>query len=239
MLIMAAGLSSCSDDDDKTPLASPAVTCEATYDTLTFSWNAVANATNYGYQFCDAEGLAIEAGVTENRTVTFTELTPDTSYILKVWAFAGMDGDYSTEASSLTAKTDPVDVNVPLWTVKGTYYSAQLDQSWTAYMDYYYKDHYVIRAFYGVDGYDMDIKIDTSDADDTFSFLNGQDTYLASYYTWEIPTGLTATPTSIYALPWDDYCYMEGERTNGIFYIGNRYGRRYTLGYDTFTWPAE
>ncbi|MDE5997137.1 MAG: fibronectin type III domain-containing protein [Muribaculaceae bacterium] len=108
-LALAAGFTACNDNDDiKQPLDSPEVTQgNASYQSLSFSWDKVADAVQYGYRLIDPNGLAVKADVTQKTSVTFTGLLPSTTYTLEVWAFAGMDSDYSTPpAITLTATTD-------------------------------------------------------------------------------------------------------------------------------------
>lgn len=334
-LACATGFYSCSDDDDVKPaLQNPTVTETAgAYNSLSFEWNEVANAVQYGYRLSDPDGIAVDAGVTHGKSVTIGGLQPATTYTLQVWAFASMDGDYSTPpAVTLTATTDALiklaspaglsltsdngyvytaawnavenavtysytvrdsegalilsnttqstsvtvkdiengnyvfyvfavghdgysdgeavsaDFNVdkpedvkPIWTVKGTYYSAQLDTSWNAVMDAYADGTYSIRSFYGVDGYNLDFAVDESQSDDMFSILNGEYVYdaAADYYTWQVPTGLS-NPSILMSYPWYNYSYMEGDQSAGEVGIGNYYGDNYAdWGYDVFTWPAE
>lgn len=333
-LACAAGFYSCSDDDEMKPaLQNPTVSETAgAYNSLSFEWGDVANAVQYGYRLSDDGGVAIDAGVTHDKSVTFTGLQPATTYTLEVWAFAAIEGDYSTPpAVTLTATTDaliklgtPADlaltsddgytytatwtavenaknysysvrssagvevaskttsktsvslgslengdytftvyavgydgyetgsmasaefnvdkpeVTETLYTVKGTYYSEQLNRSWDAYMAAYSDGTYSILAFYGVEGYNLDFKVDTSNGDDMFSFVNGEQVKVASngYKTWQIPTGLS-NPSVLIAYPWSNYCYMEGDKSGGEVGIGNYYGDDFSWGYDYFTWPTE
>lgn len=104
------GLYSCSDDDAKQPLANPTVNVAGTsYQSLTFSWDAIPNAVQYGYRLSDETNEYSKAGVSKTTQVKFTGLNPSTTYTLEVWAFAAIDGDYSTPpAVTLTATTDAV-----------------------------------------------------------------------------------------------------------------------------------
>ncbi len=108
-LACAAGFTSCdSDDEIKAAIESPTVTQEATsYNSLSFSWNKIDHAVQYGYRLVDPNGIAVTSGVTSSTSVKITGLQPATTYTLDVWAFSAMDGDYSTPpAVTLTATTD-------------------------------------------------------------------------------------------------------------------------------------
>lgn len=102
------GLYSCNDESAKQPLANPAVnTAGTTYQSLTFSWNDIPNAVQYGYRLTGETDDYAESGVTKSTQIKFTGLKPSTTYQLEVWAFAALDGDYSTPpAVVLTATTD-------------------------------------------------------------------------------------------------------------------------------------
>lgn len=325
-LACTCGVVSCNDNDDLKPsLQTPVVSEIAeSYNSLTFEWNDVANAVQYGYRLSNTEGIAVDAGVTHSKAVTITGLEPATTYTLQVWAFASMDGDYSTPpAVTLTATTDaliklstPTDLALftqngysynatwdavenaneyvyavtdtegatiltdtttetevhlqnlengeytfsvyakghdgyessdvisdtfsidkptePIYSVRGTYYSDQLGESWPATMDAYADGTYSIKSFYGVEGYNFDFKVDESNAYDMFEILNGQEAYENEYKTWQVATGLS-DPSILDAYPWDNYSYFEGDRTEGEVGIGNYYNN-YSWGYDVFTW---
>lgn len=103
MLVMAPACS----DDPKTPLETvEGNEANASYTTLTFDWDAVSGAVQYGYElYADGED-PIQTGVTQRTDVKFTDLTPGTEYTLKVWAYAAMDGSQTTsEPLILKAKT--------------------------------------------------------------------------------------------------------------------------------------
>lgn len=106
-------------------------------------------------------------------------------------------------------------------------------------MEAYPDGTYSILAFYGVDGYNLDFKIDTANEKDMFSFVNGEYVVVASYYeTWQIPTGLSS-PSELIAYPWSNYSYMTGDQSEGEVGIGTYYGENFEWGYDIFTWPVE
>lgn len=108
-LACTAGFTACdSDNEIKELLESPSVAQEAsTYRSLTFSWNQIDNAVQYGYRLVDPNGLAVKSGVTHATSVNITGLQPATTYTLNVWAFSAMDGDYSTPpAVTITATTE-------------------------------------------------------------------------------------------------------------------------------------
>lgn len=326
-LALAGGLTACDSDDDlRQALSQPDVAQSgASYQSLSFSWEKVDNAVQYGYRLTGPDGRAVKSDVTKKTSVSFSGLQPATTYTLEVWAFAAMDGDWSTPpAITLTATTDalvqlatPVVTSsadggltflweaVPnavdysytvadaegsevqsgttsdtyvtisglpngdytitvtalahdgysqseaatatgsiliseLYRVEGTYRSAQLDSSWGATMVAYSDGTYSILAFYGVEGYNLDFKVNASTPDDMFEITNGEyvnDT-AAGYQTWQVPTGLS-DPAMLIAFPWSNCSSYEGDRRSGTVTIGCYHGENYAnWDYDTFIWPA-
>lgn len=99
---------SCSDDD--TP-GTPLTTLQGensglSHSSLTFEWDKVAGAMQYGYElYDDAENLVVRS-VTNDTDVTITDLKPATEYTLKVWAYAALNSDHtSSEPLVLKATT--------------------------------------------------------------------------------------------------------------------------------------
>lgn len=101
-------LTACSDDDAKTPLpALKGETPDASYDYITFAWEGVSGATQYGYELYTSGSADVTlSGVTQDTSVTLSGLTPATDYTLKVYAFAAVDGSQTTsEPLSISART--------------------------------------------------------------------------------------------------------------------------------------
>lgn len=99
---------SCNDDDgDLTPLTEVAgENTTASHNTLTFAWDKVAGATQYGYELYGSDGNLVIRSVTGKTDVTISNLKPATEYTLKVWAYAAIGSDYtSSEPFVLTATT--------------------------------------------------------------------------------------------------------------------------------------
>lgn len=106
-LALGAGLTACDDDVVRQELSQPSVSETAgNYQSLDFEWNAVANTSQYGYKLFAPDGSVVEAGVTPKTKASFDGLQPATTYTLRVWAFAGLDTDYSTSpVAEITATT--------------------------------------------------------------------------------------------------------------------------------------
>ncbi len=107
-LLAVAGLTSCSSDDTKTPLAAPTLTEGAkTVSSIVFNWQPVDGASQYAYELYDTLGTKVTADVTTTTTVVATGLKPNTQYTLKVWAFSPIDGHRTTSPiATITATTN-------------------------------------------------------------------------------------------------------------------------------------
>lgn len=96
-LTVMLAASSCSDDATPTPLEpSSGVEGSATFNSLTFEWEKVEGATQYGYQLFSDSDQALETDVTNQCSATFTGLQPATDYRLVVRAFAPMGCGFTT-----------------------------------------------------------------------------------------------------------------------------------------------
>lgn len=138
------GLYSCSDEADLQPIDKPALISTAvSYESLSFSWDAIPNAVQYGYRLSnESEGFS-ESGVTKQTQATFDGLQPATTYKLEVWAFAAVGGDYSSPAASeISATTDAlIKLATPEATI--TISGSSFKATWTA-VEYAEKYSYAI-----------------------------------------------------------------------------------------------
>lgn len=107
--LLGGAMMGCSDDDNdiKSSLTEPVVGQAAhSVSSLTFTWDKVAHATQYGYELADPQGEIVAADVTTTPAVTFTGLKPSTTYTLSVWAYSRVYGDTgSSKIATLTATT--------------------------------------------------------------------------------------------------------------------------------------
>ncbi len=117
-IIACMSLASCSSDDVvKTPLDTPSISqSETMVSSLAFNWKPVSGATQYAYELYEGDNRVM-GNVTNETSVVATGLVPNTTYTLKVWAYAAVTGDKSTSpVATLTATTNaitPLDNPVP------------------------------------------------------------------------------------------------------------------------------
>ena len=114
LLVASMGLTSCSSDDvEKTPLEAPTLAVGDTkVSSLAFNWQAVSGATQYAYELYDASGKVVLGDVTSATSVIATGLEENSTYTLKVWAYADVKADKTTSPiATLTATTN---ARVPL-----------------------------------------------------------------------------------------------------------------------------
>lgn len=116
-LLATACLSACDDDDVMaTPLDKPGATAaDATYNSLTFRWDKIEGATQYGYRLKGESGQVLVTDVTNTNTVTFSGLDYDTQYSLEVWAYGAFGSENGTsDVTVLQARTaDLIDLATP------------------------------------------------------------------------------------------------------------------------------
>lgn len=114
LLVASMGLTSCSSDDvEKTPLDAPTLAVGDTkVSSLAFNWQAVSGATQYAYELYDASDNVVLGDVTSATSMIATGLEPNSTYTLKVWAYADVKADKTTSPiATLTATTN---AKVPL-----------------------------------------------------------------------------------------------------------------------------
>lgn len=108
----------CSEELIRTPLdKTSAELKDASFNSLSFSWNRVKGAVQYSYQLSETESEdAVATGVTKGTSASFTDLKPSTDYTLTVLAYAPYDSDFTTsEPVVLSARTsDLVAVGKPV-----------------------------------------------------------------------------------------------------------------------------
>lgn len=98
-MALFGAMPSCNDDEVLTALeTTQGETEKVTYNSLTFEWDKVAGATQYGYELYDNNELLVVRSVTNKNSVTIGDLKPATEYTLKVWSYAAMGSDKTTSA---------------------------------------------------------------------------------------------------------------------------------------------
>ena len=110
-VVLASCMASCSDDDTVMPIHSDgeAENTAISYDSLSFEWDKIAGAVQYGYELSDNEGNVVCRDVTELTNATIGSLKPATEYTLKVWGYPAIGSGYvQSEPIVLKATTDPL-----------------------------------------------------------------------------------------------------------------------------------
>ncbi|MCM1503668.1 MAG: fibronectin type III domain-containing protein [Muribaculum sp.] len=140
-IALILGAASCSDDDAvKSALKDPAIQNVAeSVSSLTFSWDKVEAATQYGYELTDPAGAVVSTDVTTSTSVKFTGLQPATTYTLSVWAYSEVYGDNGTsKIATLTGTTaSTVQLSTPVLTVETAGGTATISWNAIAYADSY------------------------------------------------------------------------------------------------------
>lgn len=110
--MLAFLLTGCSDDEVvKTPLPATSITEGAkTVSTLNFTWQSIAGATQYAYELSEkATGTVILGGMTNATSLLATNLKPNTTYLMTVWAYASPSASNTTSPKiTIEATTNEV-----------------------------------------------------------------------------------------------------------------------------------
>lgn len=125
--------SSCSDDDDtlngKLDKTNAEVLSQSV-SSLSFTWKAIKNASQYAYELRDPEENLVDNGVTTDLAASFTKLKPNTTYQLKVWAYGAYGSGYETSEPIYLTATTPAVVQLGMPEVKVVTSGATTTASW-------------------------------------------------------------------------------------------------------------
>lgn len=196
---------------DLQPLAAPAPVWSRDVNTILVDWDAVAGASSYKYALTDAGGVEIAAGNTVYNYLDFPTMTTGV-YTLTLQALTSTPGLAASPVAQLSI--DFVREHLQMWTVEATYNSGLTGKSWPVTLIAYDDNSYSIKAWYGVEGYDLDFAIDPNNAADQFSLTGA---YIADGKgNYAVPTGLTgAEPSAITVTPGNNRCAMTGAAGKG------------------------
>ena len=125
--------SSCSDDDDtlngKLDKTNAEVLSQSV-SSLSFTWKAIKNASQYAYELTDPDKNLVENGVTTDLAASFTNLQPNTTYQLKVCAYVAYGSGYETSEPIYLTATTPAVVQLGMPEVKVVTSGATTTASW-------------------------------------------------------------------------------------------------------------
>ena len=125
--------SSCSDDDDtlngKLDKTNAEVLSQSV-SSLSFTWKAIKNASQYAYELSDPDKNLVESGVTTDLAASFTNLQPNNTYQLKVWAYGAYGSGYETSEPIYLTATTPAVVKLGMPEVKVVTSGATTTASW-------------------------------------------------------------------------------------------------------------
>lgn len=200
-----------------TPLAKPVVKVEVGEESVTFSWDAVANAESYVYGTV-ADGVA---GTTTETSVTL-KFEPG-KYTFYIYATTKNEAYSDSEKASVEfeiAKTE-------LWRVTGIFFDGA-GKYWNADLVAMADGSYSLKNWYNVEGYDLNFTVDSKNNDElVITNAKGVDEY--SYY--YINAGLSE---DVYIYTISKYSNFTGNQNGGELYFYN-----YTANASsTFQWPA-
>lgn len=204
--------------DDVIPLDAPQVTADAIGTSITLTWNAVNFASYYEVSYNDLEGNR-QTQYVYDTTVTLRAL-PVGHYTFNVVAYP--DAADAAHSQSLPAQADADAVQLDLWSAEGDYTSICTGNTEKRTIVAHADGTYTIKAWYGVEGYDLSFSVDASG---NMTFIGPE---LEGEYVY-VQTG-----TSEGELPINvSYCNFTGNQYNGYMYM---YVWGSQAGYDEFSW---
>lgn len=110
IVALVGTMPSCNDDEVLTALeTTQGETEKVSYNSLSFEWEKVDGATQYGYELYDDSNKLVIRSVTDYNRVTIGDLKPGTEYTLKVWSYAAIGSDHTTSPTfEIKATTTPL-----------------------------------------------------------------------------------------------------------------------------------
>ncbi len=209
-----------------TQLATPVPESSSANGGVTISWPAVEHATSYLYSYEDGEGNTM-TGETETNSITLTNLAIGT-YTISITA-TSTDEDYSNSA---TATITFERTKAERWRKIGTYFSAALNESFTADIVAYDDGSYAIEAPYGVEGYSISFTVPEGGTE-----ISPLATADGGYYPFWV-----GSDKYVYIYTSGGYSWFEGDKRQGevwfYTYLYDKDGNYLGDGYDDFTWGS-
>jgi len=164
--------------EDATQLSTPSISVkDAQHNSLTFRWEPVADAIEYGYKLYDADGNLVEGGTTKVDTVKIEELTYSSDYTFHLYAYAKVIGDKTTSQEGVLAASTTF---WPAVSTSGTYTSSIVSSTTKSWGVDINEDRtnvsgdaygtFTVSEWYNHSGYDLQF---TVNADSTINVLNG------------------------------------------------------------------
>ena len=168
VLAGAAILSSCVQieeefsNEGKTPLEAPVVSAgEVTTSSISFSWNAVTNASQYYYKVVNPAGYTVAKGLTRETSATVKGIKFSTTFTVYVNSVPAADvaGTYCSSAQTeiLIKTDDPIVIDYE-WVHEGTAYfygDANYNEHKITFGREKGTGHFIITSWIGSDGFDL------------------------------------------------------------------------------------
>ncbi len=204
-----------------TPLAKPVLNVEVGDESVTVSWNAVANAASYDYAYAAEGGSAVTGNTAE------TSLTIKLDMGKYTFTLQALSSDAAYSASEKASAEFEVK-RLADWKVQGTFEDGG-GRIWIDEMVAWSDGSYTIKNWYGIEGYDFEFVLNENG---TIGILNSTSDN-PDYPEVESGEGSISLYTGIY----NGYSYsgFEGDKEQGSLWFSS-----YTTNGDcVFTWPVR
>lgn len=215
---------------DLTTMQTPTnVTVTSSINTVVVSWDEVQGASDYAYKVENSKGEIVKEGTTTSTSFQIPGMVTDT-YALTLITEINVAGYRNSKP--YIAKFNHTRVREQIWETEVTYSSSLLDKSWPVTVVAYDDQSYVIKNWYGVEGKNLEFKLDLNNADDMFK-VNSNYTAGSEAGSYVIPTGLE-TPANVTLTCANNQSMMTGNAGKGNIQL--KVSANGKSGVDSITW---
>ncbi len=178
---------------DLTTMQTPTnVSVTSSINTVIVSWDAVQGATDYAFKVTSIDGELIKEGTTTSTSIQLPGMQTGT-YALTLITEIDVEG--YRNSLPFYGNFSHTRVREELWSRETTYTSSLLDKSWPVTIVAYDDQTYTIKNWYGVEGKNLEFKLDLDNANDMFK-VNADYAAGSESGSYIIPTGLE-TPANV------------------------------------------
>lgn len=215
---------------DLTTMQTPTnVSVTSSINTVVVSWDEVQGASDYAYKVTNSKGDVVKEGTTTATSFQIPGMVTDT-YALTLITQIDVAGYRNSKP--YYGNFSHTRVREQIWEVETVYTSSLLDKSWPVTVVAYDDQSYTVKNWYGVEGKNLEFKLDLGNANDMFK-INGSYTAGTEAGSYVIPTGLE-TPANVTLTCANNQSMMTGNAGKGDIQL--KVSANGKSGVDTIQW---